>query len=418
MAARLPPSATEEDIVCSYLAQNIFVVSTPQETNALAYSTVQEIILTKQRHPVATYLTPPGHSCHRVIRGVDIDFTDADLQRMLRTPPNPTVLDTRRINNTTTVVILFNDLKVPNYVYCGLCKRQMDTCRNCGRVGHHHDVCPHPTDKVCDQLGHGLPGPDHVCSALKCALCGGTHVTGDRACRSRYQVSYLVRRRRQQLRCRNKSRSSRMPAASFLPSAYKGSSTTRPSHTGQLTGLRNHQVYLGRQGHRYTGNSVTRDTTPDLALVRNIRNSTWINTQVNLGSDHYICSITIAASSPPPRKFKVVDWDHFRTLRKQDHNTYTSVRDLFARLQEDVTRATKEIETTRDVERLDSRLAHLIEAQQTLQAKWKTQKLNRRLRKKIAEPNKQIEEQSGTLARQQWDEVCYSVDAQMSKGSE
>lgn len=50
MAARLTPSATEEDIVCSNSMQNIFVVSTPQETNALAYCTVQEIILTDQRH--------------------------------------------------------------------------------------------------------------------------------------------------------------------------------------------------------------------------------------------------------------------------------------------------------------------------------------------------------------------------------
>ncbi|KAH6924116.1 hypothetical protein HPB50_012234 [Hyalomma asiaticum] len=172
MAARLPPSATEEDIVCSNSMQNIFVVSTPQEKNALAYCTIKEIILTEQRHTVATYLTPPGHSCRGVIRCVDVDFTDADLQRMLRTPCNPTVLGARRIKNTTTVVILFNGLKVPNYVYCGpimyrcpLYKRQIDTCRNCGRVVHRQDVCPHPTEKVCDQCGHRPPGPDHVCSA-------------------------------------------------------------------------------------------------------------------------------------------------------------------------------------------------------------------------------------------------------------
>ncbi|KAH7979292.1 hypothetical protein HPB49_008970 [Dermacentor silvarum] len=199
------------------------VVSTPQETNALAYCTVQEIILTKQRHPLATYLTPPGHSCRGAIRGVDVDFTDADLQRMLRTPRNPTVLGTRRIKNTTTVVILFDGLKVPNYVYCRpimyrctLYKRQIDTCRNCGRVGHRQDVCPHPTDKVCDQCSHGPPGLDHVCSEPKCALYGGAHVTGDRTYRSRYQVLYLVRRRRQRHRRGNKSRSSPLLQASCL----------------------------------------------------------------------------------------------------------------------------------------------------------------------------------------------------------
>ncbi|KAH8036189.1 hypothetical protein HPB51_019594 [Rhipicephalus microplus] len=101
-------------------------------------------------------------------------------------------------------MILFNGLKVLNYVNCGpiiyrctLYKRQIDTCRNCGRVGHRQDVCPRPTDKVCDQCGHGPPGPDHACSAPKCALCGGVHVTGDRTCWSRYQVPYLVWCRRQ-----------------------------------------------------------------------------------------------------------------------------------------------------------------------------------------------------------------------------
>ncbi|KAH7985506.1 hypothetical protein HPB51_026809 [Rhipicephalus microplus] len=55
--------------------------------------------------------SPSGHSCRGVIHGVDINFTDADLQRMLRTLRNLTVLGARRIKNTTTVMILFNGLK-------------------------------------------------------------------------------------------------------------------------------------------------------------------------------------------------------------------------------------------------------------------------------------------------------------------
>ncbi|KAL1443266.1 hypothetical protein MTO96_046040, partial [Rhipicephalus appendiculatus] len=224
MAAQLPPHATEEDIVCANAIQNIFVLSTPQETNALAYCTVQEIILTKQRHYVTTYLAPPGNTCRGVIRGVDADFTDADLQRMLRTDRNPKVLGARRIESTTTVIILFDGHKVPNYVYCGpimyrctLYKRQIDTCRNCGRVGHRQDVCPHPADKVCDQCGNGPPGPTHVCTSPKCALCGGAHLTGDRTCRSRYQVPYLVRRRRQRRRRRNKQRTTQAQPRDLPP---------------------------------------------------------------------------------------------------------------------------------------------------------------------------------------------------------
>ncbi|KAH8008603.1 hypothetical protein HPB51_000036 [Rhipicephalus microplus] len=73
---------------------------------------------------------------------------------MLRTARNPNGLGARCIKNTTMVIILFDGHKVPNYVYCGpiihrctLYKGQIDTCRNCGRVGHHQDVCLHPTEK-------------------------------------------------------------------------------------------------------------------------------------------------------------------------------------------------------------------------------------------------------------------------------
>lgn len=62
---------------------------------------------------------------------------------------------------------------------------------------------------------------------------------------------------------------------------------------------------------------------------------------------------------------------------------------------------------------MDSRLAHFLEAKNALQAQWKTQKLNRCLREKISELNRQIDEHSETLARQQWDEVCDAVDVQM-----
>ncbi|KAH8032887.1 hypothetical protein HPB51_003463 [Rhipicephalus microplus] len=57
------------------------------------------------------------------------------------------VLGVRRIKETPTVIVLFNGMKVPNYVHCGpnmlrctLYKRQIDTCRNCDRIGHRHDT--------------------------------------------------------------------------------------------------------------------------------------------------------------------------------------------------------------------------------------------------------------------------------------
>ncbi|KAH8028933.1 hypothetical protein HPB51_020553 [Rhipicephalus microplus] len=92
--------------------------STPSATNAAAYSQVTEIILTDQRHPVMAYFSPAGITSQGVIRGVDTDFDDAALNRMLIQPRNSSLMGARRIKNTETVILIFNGLKVPNYVYC------------------------------------------------------------------------------------------------------------------------------------------------------------------------------------------------------------------------------------------------------------------------------------------------------------
>ncbi|KAH7943583.1 hypothetical protein HPB52_009249 [Rhipicephalus sanguineus] len=58
-----------------------------------------------------------GWTC--VVRGIDADLPEAALQSLFVTPKNPMVLGVRRIKESTTVIVLFNGMKVPNYVRCG-----------------------------------------------------------------------------------------------------------------------------------------------------------------------------------------------------------------------------------------------------------------------------------------------------------
>ncbi|KAH9379406.1 hypothetical protein HPB48_015331 [Haemaphysalis longicornis] len=65
--------------------------------------------------------------------------------------------------------------------------------------------------------------------------------------------------------------------------------------------------------------SVTRDTTPDLTSIKNIHEATWRNTLENLGSDHYILATTLQMGAQKPGQHKIVDWDMFRKIRKEDY---------------------------------------------------------------------------------------------------
>lgn len=78
--------------------------------------------------------------------------------------------------------------------------------------------------------------------------------------------------------------------------------------------------------------------------------------------------------------------------------------------------STKKVETDLDVERMGSRLVHLIEAKNVLLRQCKDERLNRRLRKKISELNKVIDDQCKALCQQQWAELCESIDGQVRNG--
>lgn len=165
------------------------------------------------------------------------------------------------------------------------------------------------------------------------------------------------------------------------------------------------------------GNSVSQDSTPDLTFVGSAGKFSWANLEVELGSDRYIVSTELQVGRKPPRTFKYIDWDHFRKIREEiGGESSENFQDWMASVRGDVEEPTKLIHTELEVSQMDSRLAHLIEANDFLLSWWKTQKLNRRLRKRLAVLNKEIMTHCQVLERQQWQEVCNMVDGQMRIG--
>ncbi|KAH8038982.1 hypothetical protein HPB51_004270 [Rhipicephalus microplus] len=87
------------------------------------------------------------------------------------------------------------------------------------------------------------------------------------------------------------------------------------------------------------GNSVCRDTSPDLTLCKNVTRATWENTGLLVGSNHNILAITIQTSlnKKPKPTAHITDCPKYRQLREeQASNTITDINEWIASLQEHV----------------------------------------------------------------------------------
>lgn len=262
MAAALSPNEVGEDIVCPNNVQNIYVVSTPEERNARAYAMVKQIHLREGVFEVAAYMAASDNTCKGVVRGVDIEFNDAQLRAMIVHQRNPTALEVRRIKTTTTVIVLFDGLRVPNFVMCGagmlpcsLYRRQVDVCYGCGELGHRADVCPTPSVKKCRGCGAASPTEGHQCEA-KCGICGGPHPTADRKCEQRFQTPYVVRQRRRRRRRKKTG------------NAKKGTNAAREVSQALTSALRKRSSSRGRSRSRSLSRSRTRSRSRGRSVQR------------------------------------------------------------------------------------------------------------------------------------------------------
>lgn len=200
-AAGISNEESAGDTICPNVQQNILVVSTPSEANATKYARIQAIRVHDKVHEVGAYRTAPYDTVKGVIRGVPLSDSALVIDRNIVNNRNPLAVGTKRIGETTTVIVAFQGLKVPNFVRygvtlipCHLYRKQIDICQQCGKVGHRKDVCPTPTAKTCLACGETNPKKEHTCTP-KCKLCTGAHPTGDRACKAKYKTPYIVRRR-------------------------------------------------------------------------------------------------------------------------------------------------------------------------------------------------------------------------------
>lgn len=164
------------------------------------------------------------------------------------------------------------------------------------------------------------------------------------------------------------------------------------------------------------GNSVNRDTCPDLTLTKNTQHVQWNNMGDTLGSDHCIIN-TLINTRPlkrPLTKARLPDWQAFR----QSHFPANLLTQGFAAWANTLTTTLRKheklIQITEENPAVDNHLLHLWEARRGLTKRWKRQKHNRTLRKRIQEVTQQAAEYASHLADTNWVDRCNAAASQMS----
>ncbi|KAH8021083.1 hypothetical protein HPB51_012367 [Rhipicephalus microplus] len=157
--------------------------------NVGAYTALRLMHLGSTEYYVSAYMASSDDTCKGVIRGVDVDIDAGQLAAMIDNERNLKDMEVHSIKKTTTIVVLFSGVKVPNYfmygtsmLRCTLYRRQTDVCYGCGALGHRTDVHTTQMKKVCRRCAVNNPANDYQCQ-LTCALCGGgAHLTTDKSC--------------------------------------------------------------------------------------------------------------------------------------------------------------------------------------------------------------------------------------------
>ncbi|KAG0413670.1 hypothetical protein HPB47_009191 [Ixodes persulcatus] len=149
------------------------------------------------------------------------------------------------------------------------------------------------------------------------------------------------------------------------------------------------------------GDVKHKDTTPDLRVVRFVKDATWENTWEDLGRDHCILKATLMAGpgKSKAKKWMIMKWNEFQKLLDE----CTTEK-----------RAIKTIPKEADVAAADSRLLHLWETKARMQERLRSRRGSLGPRQRIAQTNREIESHADRITRQQWQHMCDGFDGELN----
>lgn len=161
--------------------QNILVISTPEESTATKITKMKVLTINGKRYETNAYVSAPENMTKGIIRNLPPKYNQDQLVEALVNTRNPSLTYAKRLGSTTNVILLYEGNRVPSWVYfnsvmirVSLYRKQIDFCKECGRLGHRPDVCPRPYIKLCPICGLKNPINGHECTP-QCRICGEAH---------------------------------------------------------------------------------------------------------------------------------------------------------------------------------------------------------------------------------------------------
>ncbi|KAH6938662.1 hypothetical protein HPB50_011604 [Hyalomma asiaticum] len=209
-AIRQEAGVADEEVItiCPNPTQNILVISTPDEKTATKIAKIKVLTINGKKHETNAYVSAPEQMAKRIVRNIPLMYTQDQLLNARVNTRNPSLTYAKRLGSTTNVILLYEGNRVPTWVYfnsimlrVSLYRKQIDFCKECGRLGHRPDVCPRPDVKLCPICGLKNPSNGHECTP-KCRIYGEGHPTADRTCKDKYKVPHIVKQRRWRARTR------------------------------------------------------------------------------------------------------------------------------------------------------------------------------------------------------------------------
>ncbi|KAH7934460.1 hypothetical protein HPB52_025709 [Rhipicephalus sanguineus] len=304
---------------------------------------------------------------------------------------------------------------------------RVEACFNCRKVGHRTDVCPHPKRNRCSRCGQDHP-PTHrpLQLVLVAPPCSPNSSQGSSPSSSTPGPKKLAWAQGppESLKASPTSSPDAQAIADTNSSLNALKSYTEATNTS-LNTLKNYTEATTAEINAASSAASVRPRSANLPRCRRAPNPERLNhgasytdrVAVELQGRPNILAITIETrlSKKPKPTARITEWPKFRKLREERaSDTITDINEWITSLQEHVQATTREVETTADLHTTDSRLLHMWDAHAGLLRRWRRQRHNKKLRRRLETLAREIENHSLALAQQQWGQLCDGLNGQMS----